>query len=82
LLPGLGEAGCADEVTGAGAAVGAVAGLVGGSVETDCAYAVAATPASKPKPMTVDLSKLDIRRSPVDYCRLKLKMKQPPLAHK
>jgi hypothetical protein len=39
-------------------AVGAVAGLVGGTVETDCAYAVALTPASNPTPKTIDLSKL------------------------
>ena len=35
-------------------AVGAVAGLVGGNADTDCACAVAATPANNPKPRTVD----------------------------
>jgi hypothetical protein len=39
-------------------AVGAVAGLLGGNAETDCACAVALTPASNPTPKTVDLSKL------------------------
>jgi hypothetical protein len=39
-------------------AVGAVAGLVGGTVETDCACAVTLTPASNPTPKTIDLSKL------------------------
>ena len=39
-------------------AVGAVAGLVGGTVETDCAYAVTLTPANNPTPKTIDLSKL------------------------
>ena len=46
-------------------AVGAVAGLVGGNADTDCACAVAATPANNPKPRTVDLSKLDIPCSPI-----------------
>ena len=55
----------ADEYAGA-VAVGAVAGLVGGNADTDCACAVAATPANNPKPRMVVLSKLDIPRSPVD----------------
>ena len=43
-----------------GVAVGADAGLVGGNAVTDCACAVAATPASNPRTATVDLRKLDI----------------------
>jgi hypothetical protein len=38
-------------------------GVAGGSAETDCAYAVAVTPASNPKPMTVDFNKLGMRVS-------------------
>jgi hypothetical protein len=51
---------CVGEVT-AGGIVGAVAPPVGGSDETDCASAVATTPANNPSPRTVDLSKLGIR---------------------
>jgi hypothetical protein len=44
--------------------VGAAAGLVGGSAETDCAWAVAASPASSAKPRTDDFNKLGIQTSP------------------
>jgi hypothetical protein len=49
---------CVDEVTGGGV-VGALA-PAGGSVETDCAEAAAATPTNKPAPRIVDFSKLGI----------------------
>jgi hypothetical protein len=62
LPPGSGEI-FADETTGGVVAVGAVSGLVGGKAETDCACAVALTPASNPTHKTVDLSKLCIWRS-------------------
>jgi hypothetical protein len=44
--------------------VGAVAGLLGGSADTDWASATAAVPANTPRLKTVDLSKLDIAASP------------------
>ena len=71
----------ADEYAGA-VAVGAVAGLVGGNADTDCACAVAATPANNPKPRTVDLSKLDIPCSPVDRNALNLRWDGATLAYK
>ena len=58
-----------EEYAGA-VAVGAVAGLVGGNAVTDCACAVAATPANNPRTATVDLRKLDIPRSPIDRTRI------------
>ena len=71
----------ADEYAGA-VAVGAVAGLVGGNADTDCACAVAATPANNPKPTMVVLSKLDISRSPVDSNALNLRWDGAAPAHK
>jgi hypothetical protein len=54
-------------------AVGAVAPPAGGSDETDCAYAVAATPASNPKPKMVDFIEFGMPDSPVlDYLRVKI----------
>jgi hypothetical protein len=35
--------------------------VAGGSAETDCAYALAATPTNNPKPSTVDFNKLGMR---------------------
>jgi hypothetical protein len=62
LLPGLGKILFVELESGA--AVGAVAGLLGGSVETDWASATAAVPANTPRLRTADLSKLDIAASP------------------
>jgi hypothetical protein len=45
-------------------AVGAVAGPLGGSAETDWASVTAEVPANIPRLRTVDLSKLDIAASP------------------
>jgi hypothetical protein len=47
-----------------GVAAGAVAGLVGGSDETDWASATAAVPANTPRLRAADLIKLDIAASP------------------
>jgi len=52
------------EENGGAVEVWPVGGLVGGKAETDCAWAVAATPASNPKPKTVALNKLGIPGSP------------------
>jgi hypothetical protein len=61
LPPGLGKILAED---GGVATVGAVAGLLGGSDETDWASATAAVPANTPRLRTADLSKLDIAASP------------------
>ena len=45
---------------------GGVIELVGGTVETDCAYAVALTPTSNPTPKTIGLSKLCMLRSSLE----------------
>jgi hypothetical protein len=58
LLPGFGRILVAE---GEGVAVlGVAAGAVGGKAETDCAWAVAATPAIRTKTRSDDLNKLCI----------------------
>jgi hypothetical protein len=59
LPPGFGKILAED---GGVAAVGAVAGLLGGSEVTDWACPTAAAQANTPRLRTADLSKLDIRR--------------------